>query len=85
MSSRKSNDTTSSSGVSFPGGSSANSQTTKGVTYSQTSDSDRLLQKNGAFNGHAVEVYADGAVWDTVSGKYLFPGTDFNLQDINRK
>ena len=83
MSSRKSNDTSSSSGASFPGGS--QSLTVKGVNYSQMSDSNRLLLTSGAFNGHAVEVYADGAVWDTVSNVYLYPGRDFNPQDINRR
>lgn len=37
------------------------------------------------FNGHTVEVYADGAVWDTVSNKYLQPGVDFNPHDSQRK
>jgi len=85
MSSRKSNDSTSNSGVSYPGGTgNTSAQTVKGVSYSQMSDPNRLLLKNGAFNGHAVEVYADGAVYDTVSGVYLYPGKDFNPQDINR-
>jgi hypothetical protein len=85
MSSRKSNDNSSSSGVSFPGGSSAAASTVKGVNLSQQVDPNRLLLSQGAFNGHAVEVYADGAVWDTVSNVYLFPGRDFNPQDINRR
>lgn len=86
MSSRKSNDNSSNSGVSYPGGSgNAAAQVVKGVNYSQMSDSNRLLLKQGGFNGNPVEVFADGAVWDTVLNRYLFPGTDYNPQDLNRK
>lgn len=85
MAHRESNDGSSASGVSYPGGGASNAMTSKGVKYSQVFDADRLLLKQGAFNGHAVEVFADGAVWDTVSNKYLFPGTDFNPQDLNRR
>lgn len=85
MSNRQNNDNSSASGVSYPGGSSSAAQSVKGVKYSQFSDGARLLLKNGAFNGHTVEVHADGAVYDTVSGIYLFPGRDYNPQDINRK
>jgi len=46
----------------------------KGVYYNQNFSS-----KVVPFNGHAVEVYADGAVWDTVSSVYLFPGRDYNV------
>lgn len=86
MGSRKSNDTSSNSGVSYPGGSgNTSAQTVKGVSYSQSIDPNRLLQSKGGFNGNPVEVYADGSVWDTVLNKYLFPGTDYNPQDMNRK
>lgn len=44
----------------------------KNVYYSQSSS------KIVAFNGHPVEVFADNAVFDTVTGTYLFPGRDFN-------
>ncbi len=83
MASRKSNDNTSSTGVSFPGGS--QSLTVKGVNYSQFVDQNRALTRSGGFSGNAVEVYADGAVWDIVAGAYLFPGRDFNPSDINRR
>lgn len=78
-------DVSSSSGVSYPAGSGSSGQI-KSVNISQ--DTARsvgsLLAKNGAFNGHAVEVWADGAVWDTVSNKYLYPGTDYNPHDVQR-
>lgn len=83
MSSRKSNDTTSQNGVSFAAGNPSLSNA-KNVNYSQRIDGSLLLN-NGAFNGHAVEVWADGAVWDTVSNKFLFPGTDFNPGDLQRR
>lgn len=85
MAHRQSNDTTSNTGVSYPGGSASSAGTVKGVNLSQMIDPSRLLLKNGGFNGNAVEVFADGAVWDTVASAYLFPGKDFNPQDLNRK
>jgi hypothetical protein len=83
MSSRQSNDSTSSSGVSYPGAL-ATAVTQKSIKYSQHLN-DSLLVRNGAFNGHAVEVWADGAVFDTVSGSYLFPGRDYNPSDIQKR
>ena len=83
MSNRESQDNTSASGVSYPGASSA-AMTQKGVKYSQHV-SDNVLQKRGAFNGHPVQVFADGAVWDTVSNKYLFPGQDYDPNDVQRR
>jgi hypothetical protein len=85
MSSRKSNNGKSSSGVSYAAGSTTGAADNLNVFYSQEIDPSRLLLKNGGFNGNPVEVYADGAVWDTVANAYLFPGRDFNPQDINRK
>ena len=85
MSSRKSNDNTSANGVNFTAGSGASTTVIKNVNYSQNVDTTRLLIKNGAFNGNPVEVYADNAVWDTVNNKYLFPGTDFNPGDLQKK
>ena len=81
MAHRESNDNSSSSGVSYPAGVSG---TVKSIKYSQYSDPNRLLLKNGAYNGHAVEVFADGAVWDTVSNVYLFPFRDYNPHDLQR-
>lgn len=69
MSHRQSSDTL--GRVQYPAGNSV-LPNTQGVYYSQTST------KIVAFNGHAVEVFADNAVYDTVSGAYLFPGRDFN-------
>lgn len=83
MASRKSNDTTSQNGVSFAAGN-PSLPNSKNVNYSQHI-SENSLQKSGAFNGHAVEIWADGAVWDTVSNKFLFPGTDYNPGDLQRK
>lgn len=91
MSTRETAVTTAVSGTNktYPaGGASAPSVTTI-FNIALTKDADKstnsLLAKNGAFNGHAVEVWADGAVFDTVSGTYLLPGRDFNPGDIQRK
>lgn len=86
MSSRITNpDNTSQSGVSFTAGSASSGQV-KNINLSKDDGRSRSskLGSAGAFNGHAVEIWADGAVWDTVSSKYLLPGTDFNPQDVNR-
>lgn len=58
----------------------------KSISISKHDEASRvsLLAKNGAFNGHAIEVWADGTVWDTVSSKALFPGRDFNFGDLQR-
>ena len=88
MASRESTDTTSTSGKSYPAGSGASSSaaTVKGVVYSKNihASTKSKLGSSGAFNGHAVEVFADGAVWDTTSSKYLYPGVDFNPGDVQR-
>lgn len=64
---------------------SANTLFNVGLTKDTDKTTSSLLGKNGAFNGHAVEIWADGAVYDTVSGVYLYPGRDFNPGDIQRK
>lgn len=81
MSTRKSIDGTSQSGVSFSPGN-PNAMTQKDITLSQSVASNSQIFKNGAYNGHAVEVWADGAVYDTVSGVFLFPGRDYNPNDL---
>lgn len=85
MSHRESNDTSSTSGVSYPAGSSTSATTVKGTKLSQFVDSNRKLQSSGGFNGNPVEVFADGSVWDTVNNVYLFPGRDYNPQDVNKR
>ena len=57
----------------YPAGNSGVATDTANVYYSQTS---KIV---AAFNGHAVEVYADNSVWDTVAGAYLYPGRDYNV------
>lgn len=87
MSSRVTNpDNTSQSGVSYPSGSSSSGTTQKNIKISLDDQRTRVskLGVSGAFNGHAVEIYADGAVWDTSSGAYLFPGRDYNPSDLQR-
>lgn len=86
MSSRQSTDITSQSGVSYPSGS-ASSNTQKHIAIGKNTEAmlNSKLGKSGAFNGHAVEIWADGSVWDTVSGVYLFPGKDYNISDLQRK
>lgn len=37
-----------------------------------------------ALNPHKLEIYADGAVWDTVSNKFLIVGKDFEFGDLGR-
>jgi len=85
MASRESTDATSASGKSYPAGS-ASSGNIKGIVLSKdyNASTKSKLGSGGAFNGHAVEIFADGAVWDTVSSKYLMPGTDFNPGDMQR-
>jgi hypothetical protein len=85
MSSRKSNDSSSQSGVNYAtGGAVSSAVVQKNVSISQPS-AGSLISLSGGFNGHAVEVWADGAVWDTVSNVFLFPGRDFNVGDLQRK
>ncbi len=81
MAHRESADTSSSSGVSYPAGVAG---TVKNIKYSQFQDPNRKLLRNGAFNGNAIEVFADGAVWDTVNNVYLFPDRDYNVHDLQR-
>ena len=84
MSSRKTSpDTSSSSGVSFAAGSGSSGQV-KSVNISLSDNATRLSKAATAFNGHAVEIWADNAVWDTVSNKYLYPGVDYNPGDLQR-
>ena len=81
MSSRKGTDSTSQNGVSFSPGNPSLSNV-KNVNYSQTVNN--KLATAMAYNGHAVEVWADGAVWDTVSGAFLFPFRDFDPNNLER-
>lgn len=83
MSSRKSTDTTSQSGVSWSPGN-PNAMTQKDINYSQNIGSSKL-QTRGSYSGNAVEVWADGAVYDTVAGVFLFPGRDYDPNDIQRR
>lgn len=84
MASRKTSpDVTSSSGVSFAAGPASSGQI-KSVNISISDLATRTSKAATAFNGHAVEIWADNAVWDTVSNKYLYPGVDYNPGDIQR-
>jgi len=83
MAHRESSDSSSVSGVSYPAGSSSSAMTQKDIKYSLDSAKTNSLSLR-VFNGHAVEVGADNSVWDTVSSSYLFPGRDFNPQDVHR-
>jgi hypothetical protein len=90
MASREnSSDSLSFTGKSYPAGTAAATpaSTVRNISISKNDDATRtsVLGKNGAFNGHAIEVHADGAVWDTVSSAYLFPGRDYNPGDFQRK
>jgi len=86
MSNRESSDSSSSSGVSYPAGSTSGAATQKGIKLSLDEQKTRIskLGSSGAFNGHAVVIHADNAVWDSVSNKYLYPGTDYNPGDVQR-
>lgn len=84
MSTRKnSSDSLSQNGVSFAAGSSSSANQQRDINYSQTVNNSKLVT-GGAYNGHAVEVWADGSVWDTVSSAFLFPGRDYNPLDLQR-
>jgi hypothetical protein len=90
MASREnSSDSLSFTGKSYPAGTAAATPATvRNISISKDDDATRTsrsLGKAGAFNGHAVEIHADGAVWDTVSSAYLFPGRDYNPGDVQRK
>lgn len=86
MSNRETSDSTSQSGVSYPAGSAGVSGNVKNVKISLDDSRSRTskLATAGAFNGHAVIIHADGAVWDSVSNVYLYPGKDFNPGDVQR-
>jgi hypothetical protein len=86
MSNRETSDTSSGSGVSYPAGSAGASGNVKNVKISLDDQKTRVskLGSSGAFNGHAVVVHADNAVWDSVSNVYLYPGKDYNPGDLQR-
>jgi hypothetical protein len=81
MASRKSNDTTSQNGVSFSPGN-PNAMTQKSINLSQQVNN--KVATSTAYNGHAIEVWADGAVFDTVSGTFLFPFRDYDPNNLER-
>lgn len=85
MANRETSDSTSQSGVSYPAGS-ATSGSVKNIKISVDDQKTRVskLGSGGAFNGHAVIIHADNAVWDSVSNVYLYPGRDYNPGDIQR-
>ena len=91
MASRESSVVTAVSGTNktYPAGSAASTANRTVINISQSKDfsasTNSKLANGGSFNGHAVEVYADGAVWDTVNNAYLFPGRDYNPGDVQRK
>jgi len=84
MASRESSDTTSQTGVSYPGGPSSTSVTQKNIKLSKNLEYSTNISAK-VFNGHLCEVHCDNAVWDTVNSAYLFPGKDFNPGDLQRK
>jgi hypothetical protein len=78
-------DSSSQSGKSYPAGPAAPSTATvKNIAQTLSVTASNNLSSR-VFNGHAVQVLADGAVWDTVSNAYLQPGTDFNPGDVQRR
>jgi hypothetical protein len=86
MSNRETSDTSSQSGVSYPAGTAGASGNVKNVKISLDDQKTRLskLGSSGAFNGHAVIIHADYSVWDSTSNKYLYPGVDYNVGDLQR-
>lgn len=85
MANRESSDSTSQTGVSYPAGS-AGGGNQKDIKLSIDDNATRKskLGAGGAFNGHPVIIHADGAVWDSTSSVYLYPGKDFNPGDVQR-
>jgi hypothetical protein len=83
MSSRQTNDSSSGSGVSYAAGNAA-SGAVKNISESKTADAstNSLVAKSSP---HPIEVWADGSVFDTVTGTYLLPGRDFNPGDTQRR
>lgn len=86
MANREQSDSTSASGVSYPAGSAGATGNQKGIKLSLNDTQTRIskLGVSGAFNGHSVIIHADGAVWDSSSSVYLYPGKDFNPGDVQR-
>jgi len=86
MASRESVDSTSTSGKSYPAGTAAATpvSTVKGISQSKNMLAS-TVSKAAALATNPIEVFADGAVWDTVAGVYLFPGRDYNPGDLQRK
>ena len=82
MATRQSIDASSQNGISFADGDADDPVVVvKNVFISKRTQPNRIAT-NGVFSGHVVEVWADGAVFDTVTGKFLFPGRDFNFGDL---
>ena len=81
MASRKSNDTTSQTGVAFASGN-PNAMTQRNINLSQQVNN--KVATSTAYNGHGIEVWADGAVYDTVSGVFLFPFRDYDPNSLGR-
>jgi hypothetical protein len=80
MSSRQSSDPTSSSGVSYA---SPTGTVVKGIELSQSTDAgtNSWLARHWP---NPIQVWADGSVFDTVTGKFLLSGRDFQFTDLQR-
>jgi hypothetical protein len=85
MSSRQSTDTISASGLSYNAGNASTAGTVvRNIALSKGSEASTssVLAKRWP---NPIEVWSDGAVFDTVTGKFLMPGTDFTVGELQRR
>ena len=85
MSSRQSSDSTSASGLSYNAGNASPAGTlAKDITLSKSQDasSNSVLAKRWP---NPIEVWGDGGVFDTVTAKFLMPGTDFTVGELQKR
>lgn len=90
MASRQTTNTASSSGFQYAGGQAGSAQldillTTTPVASTSPSALSALVGTtiNGSVVG-ALEVWSDGAVWDTTNSRFLRPGSDFDISLLHR-
>ena len=85
MSSRQSIDNSSASGVSYAAGAASPVGTlAKDIALSKSQDAalNSVLAKRWP---NPIEVWADGSVYDTVTGLYLQPSKDYTIGELQRR
>jgi hypothetical protein len=85
MSTRQSSDNSSASGVSYAAGTASPAGTlAKNLTLSKSAEASTtsVLAKRWP---NPIEVWADGSVYDTLTGLYLQPSKDFTIGELQRR